>query len=130
MNDSIKTFMRRTILSGLGLVLFEAVLLFFFTENYIKYISGLLFGFLFNVLFFRLMYLNISKALNMQETKAKTYIFTNYMARYILSGFVLFIAAMYPQLSLYTCFLGLLTIKLVLHLKNFYNYISKKTTTN
>lgn len=119
MSDTNK-MIKRVIIHSLIFVAIVSIALFFIFDQPMKYILGLLFGYAFNLVFFRLMYLNISKAMDMTEDKAKSYITVNYIARYIISGFVLLIAASYSYLNIFTCFIGLLSIKLVIHLRNFY----------
>lgn len=119
MNDT-KNMIKRVIIHSLIFVILTSIILLLIFEHPLKYILGLLFGYFFNLVFFRLMYLNITKAMDMKEDKARSYITINYIARYIISGFVLFIAASYSYLNIFTCFIGLLSIKLVIHIRNFF----------
>lgn len=128
MKDDTQKFIVETILHSVILIIFEVILLAIIIPNPASFIYGLLFGYAFCLIFFSLMYLNISRALDMTETGAKRYMFANYMARYFLTACILLISAMYPFLSIYTCFLGLLTIKIVLYIKNLINYIKGNKT--
>ncbi len=116
MNNTEK-YMAQVVKVSLCLVIVESILIFLLMgEEASHYFFGLVFGYFFNLIFFRLMYLNAKRVVEMQEKKAKRYMVFNYFMRYILTGFILFIAAKYPQMSLYTCFLGLLTIKLSVYI--------------
>lgn len=100
------------------LMLLEIVLFFCMGEKFQEHLYGLLLGGFVNILFFRLMYLNISKVVDRKVKNIQTYIFFNYIARYCITGFILYIAATNENISLYSCFLGLLSIKLVIHIQN------------
>lgn len=107
--------------------LFEIVFFFAIKESLLQNIYGLLLGGFVNLLFFRLMYLNINKVLEGRVKNVRAYIFINYLARYTITGFILYIAAVREDISLYSCFLGLLSIKIVIYLQNFCNmYLNKK----
>lgn len=101
--------------------LLEIVFFFVAKENLLQNIYGLLLGGVVNLLFFRLMYLNINKVLGGKVKNVRGYIFINYLARYAITGFILYIAAVREDISLYSCFLGLLSIKIVIYLQNFCN---------
>ncbi|NLW52996.1 MAG: hypothetical protein GXY87_06525 [Tissierellia bacterium] len=127
-DDSTQSLIFNIIKYSVLLVVFESVLIFLFLDNPLRYFLGLMFGFFFNLIFFRLMYLNVNKVVGMTQGKAKSYIFANYLARYIITGFVLFIAGSYSQLNIFTCFLGLLTIKIVIYIRNFILMIKSRKT--
>lgn len=103
----------------LAVILFETLVILIFFNTPLRLIFGLLFGYIFSLIFFRLIYLNVSRAVDMSVSKAKRYMTLNYAARYIITGAVLVIAGLYSQLSLFTCFLGLLSVKLAIYLNNF-----------
>lgn len=127
-DESTQSLIFNIIKYSVLLVVFESVLIFLFLNNPLRYFLGLMFGFFFNLIFFRLMYLNVNKVVGMSEGKAKRYVFANYLARYIITGFVLLIAGLYSQLSIFTCFLGLLTIKIVIYIRNFVLTIKTRQT--
>lgn len=106
--------------------LLEIGFFFVIRENILHNIYGLLLGGVVNILFFRLMYLNINKVLDGKVKNVQAYIFINYFARYAITGCILYIAAVQENISLYSCFLGLLSIKIVIYLQNFYSMYLKR----
>lgn len=109
------------------LMLLEIIVFFCIGVKFKEHLYGLLLGGFVNILFFRLMYLNIVKVIDRKVKKIQTYIFLNYVARYCITGFILYIAAINENISLYSCFLGLLSIKMVIHIQNFWKIFLSKT---
>lgn len=121
-NDGIKV-----VKSAILLLFVEVGFFFVLQVNRWQNIYGVLFGGVVGLLFFRLIYLNITKVLDGKVKNMRGYIFINYIVRYIITGFILYIAAVSEYISLYTCFLGLLNIKIVIYLQNFCDiYLNRK----
>lgn len=108
------------------LMLLEIILFFCIGAKFKEHLYGLLLGGFVNILFFRLMYLNIVKVVDKKIKNIQAYIFMNYIARYCITGLILFIAATNENISLYSCFLGLLSIKIVIHIQNFWKIFLSK----
>lgn len=83
----------------------------FFTDNIMGWTVGILFGVIIALLKLKLMENTLTKAVTMPEAKAKSYTQRHYMARYLLTGIVLLIAALTPGISLVGVFIGLLSMK-------------------
>lgn len=112
-------YVKGVIVKALILLVFESVfIMLFFHKKAIPLVFGLLLGGFLNILFFTIMYKNILVALNKSEAGAKRFMQINYMVRYIISGIVLYISTQSSYLNVFTCMIGLLTIKLVLYLNN------------
>ena len=112
-------YVKGVIVKALIFLVFESVfIMLFFHKKAIPLVFGLLLGGFLNILFFTIMYKNILVALNKSEAGAKRFMQINYMVRYIISGIVLYISTQSSYLNVFTCMIGLLTIKLVLYLNN------------
>lgn len=114
--------MAKTIKYSFAIFIFEAILIFVFGNPPMKYLGGLLLGYVFNLIFFRIMYLNAKSKVEMQAKRAKRFSIINYTARYAITGVILYIAAVSPKLSLLTCFIGLLSIKLAIYVSTIVDY--------
>lgn len=78
---------------------------------------GLLFGLIFSILKLILMQNTIKKAVLMPEGKAQRYANVQYMIRYVLTGVVLFVAAVEPTINLLGVLIGLLSMKVGAYLQ-------------
>lgn len=78
------------------------------------YIYGLMFTTTIAIINFRLMSMNIEKAIEMPQSNIKKYILMNYLFRYIIYGIVITIAFLADYINIYTALLGLFTIKIVI----------------
>lgn len=95
-----------------------------------KYILGLMFGSIINILNFRLMSLTLSKSTKMPQHKVMPYVTANYMVRYIIYGIVLTISVVADYLSLFTVIIGFFMVKAVIISDTFFDIIFKKKTKN
>lgn len=91
-----------------------------------KYILGLVFGSIINILNFRLMSLTLSKSVTMPQHKVMPYVSANYMIRYIIYGIVLTISVLADYLSLLTVIIGFFMVKAVIISDNFFDIFVKK----
>lgn len=89
---------------------------------------GLVFGVIINLLNFRLMSLSLAKAMKMPQAQIMPYVVGSYMARYIIYGVVLTIAALADYLNFYTVVLGFFMVKIVILSDTFYDTIKRKTS--
>ena len=80
-------------------------------DDKMSWTMGILFGLIFAILKLKLMENSITKAVQMPEAKAQKYANVQYMIRYVLTGIVLFIAALEPSVSLLGVFFGLFSMK-------------------
>lgn len=113
------------IYKALILLLFELVIVLLFFENKLSLALGLVIGGGLSIVSFRVIYLNILIAIGKSEEKAKKYMTISYTIRYIVYGLVLAFSALSSLFSIYTCALGLFSIKLAMYINNwitlFYN---------
>lgn len=117
--DQNDRYVQSIIVKSLILIALEVLLLFiFFNKDFVPLFLGLLLGGFINIIFFRILYSNILVAITKSADKAKRFITLNYMARYFISGLVLFVATKSNYLNVFTCLLGFLTIKLVFYFNN------------
>lgn len=117
------------ILKALAIIVIESILIFvIFRNDFFPLFFGLLLGGLINIAFFYVLYKNIIVAIDKTEEKAKRYITMNYTIRYIISGIVLFVAAKSDYLNVFTCLLGLYTIKLALYLNNLKTFFNGRNS--
>ena len=89
---------------------------------------GLVFGVIINLLNFRLMGLSLAKAMKMPQAQIMPYVVGSYMARYIIYGVVLTIAALADYLNFYTVVLGFFMVKIVILADTFYDLVKRKTS--
>ena len=81
--------------------------------------KGILFGLLFSLLKLKLMKTTFDKAVLMPETKAKNYATVHYVLRYLLTGLVLFVAAIEPGINILGVFFGLVSMKAAAYMQFF-----------
>jgi len=89
------------------------------------YVLGLIFGSIINLLNFRLMSMTLKKSVNMSQGKIMPYIVANYMARYLIYGIVLTVAAFADYLNFLTVILGIFMVKFTIIYDAFYESIKK-----
>src|SRR5699024_9968060 len=101
---------------------FVAIVCFFlFTSEPTPLILGFIFGLSLSLLNFRLLYLHINKAVQMVPARAKTYMISRYLIRYTLVGVCIYISLKAPYINILGTILGLLLLKIVIHLDNLFN---------
>ena len=115
-----------SIIKKAGLLIFIESILLIFLDNSIPLILGLLFGGIISIVFFKITYVNIQYLIDKTERQAKRIMIINYTIRYFISGLVLFVCAKSDNLNIFTCFLGLLSIKLTFYTNNMISLISRK----
>lgn len=125
MND-INKFVNNIILKNLIFIVIQMIIIIIFFKNFIPLILGLLVGGGLSIIFFRIIYLNLIQAMDSGVKGAKRIMTINYIVRYIISGLVLFVCAKSPYFNIFTCALGLISIKLTLYINNVYSLISGK----
>jgi len=107
------------IMVGAGFVSLCLMLFAFMTDEPLKFILGVTYGGLFSILNFRLMYLQIERAIKMPSGKAQSYLQTRYFLRYLITGVVIYMALINPWLNIFGVFLGLIAVKLSVYLNEF-----------
>ncbi len=98
----------------------------FFVEP-LKWWLGALFGYVVNLLCFRLLYLDIEKSVTKQKNAAKGRAFAGYFGRYVIKGAALYASIVSPVLSMGSCVLGLLSINAAIHVLNILNILFAKS---
>lgn len=112
------------IMIGAGFISLCLMLFAIVTEEPLKYILGVTYGSLFSILNFKLMFLQVQKAIKMPSAKAQSYLQTRYFLRYLITGVVIYMALINPWLNIIGVFLGLIAVKLSIYLHEF---LSKKS---
>lgn len=97
-----------------------------FVSNKISWTLGIAFGLIFSLLKFKLMENTFSKALQLPQAKAKSYVSFHYMIRFLLSGVVLFIAALEPSISMLGVVVGMLSMKVAAYMQ--LGFVKKNST--
>lgn len=72
----------------------------FFAADFAAFAKGMIFGTLFSILKFMLLEKTLVKAADMPKEDASNYARMHYMARYFLTGVVVFVGAVVPSVSL------------------------------
>lgn len=108
------------------LMFVEVLLVLIFASDPLPKILGVFLGTLVSSLFFRVIYLNIVNMLEKPEKEAKRYMRMNYFFRYIIYGLIMVLAIKADYLDLLMTVLGLLSIKFVIYLQNFWELIREK----
>lgn len=94
----------------------------------LKWWLGLIFGYVINLLCFRLLYLDIEKNITKENPKAaKAGAFGGYFGRYVLKGAAMFASIKSGILCLGSCTAGLLSINAAIHVLNILNIIFAKS---
>ena len=88
--------------------------LIIWNESSTTFITGLIFGAIIGFLNFRLMYITLTKAVKMQPHRAQGYAFSNYMARYTITGVVLYVSLKADHINVIGVVIGLFALKLVI----------------
>jgi len=115
------------VMIGAGFISLGLMLFAFTTAEPIKYMLGVFFGGLYSILSFRLLKLDIEKAIKMPSAKAQSYFQTRYFLRFLITGVVIYVALINPWLNIIGVLLGLLAVKLSVYLNEF---LSKKNVSN
>lgn len=100
---------------GFTLVIYAIGLLI--VSNKWSWSLGILFGLLISLLKYKLMENTFKRAVLMPEEKAKSYTSRHYMLRYLLTGVVLFVAAIEPSIDIIGVFFGLISMKLAAYMQ-------------
>ncbi len=100
---------------GFTLVIYAIGLLI--VSNKWSWSLGILFGLLISLLKYKLMENTFKRAVLMPEEKAKSYASRHYMLRYLLTGVVLFVAAIEPSIDIIGVFFGLVSMKLAAYMQ-------------
>lgn len=123
---SNEQFVSSIILRAILLLIVESIILLIFFENFIPLFLGLILGGAISIIFFRTIYLNILYAIEKTEAQAKRFMTINYIVRYFISGLVLFVSGRSDYLNIFTCLIGLLTIKFTLYIYNLTSFFKER----
>lgn len=119
-------YFNKIVIRVLILLALESILFFVFSEQYLPLITGVIVGGIFNLIFFKIIHLNIISAIEKTPSQAKRIMVINYIIRYIISGILLFVSAKSIYLDFFTTALGLLSVKIVVYIYNLYSLIFEK----
>ena len=119
-------YFNKIVIRVLILLALESILFFVFSEQYLPLITGVIVGGIFNLIFFKIIHLNIISAIEKTPIQAKRMMVINYIIRYIISGILLFVSAKSIYLDFFTTALGLLSVKIVVYIYNLYSLIFEK----
>lgn len=104
-----------------GIISFIGGIVGMFFVSPLKWWCGTIFGYLINLLCFRLMYLNIENNIAKAPKASKAASFGGYSVRYIIKGFTLYASYASDYLSICSCIIGLLSISVAIHVLNILN---------
>lgn len=124
--DNAYKFMIRTMKFSVFVFLFELFVVSVFFGEPLKYIIGLILGYCLNLLFFRVMYLNVKSKIEMESKKAIVFTRINYAVRMFITGLLFYVAIKSPKISLLTCVIGLLNVKIAIYVSTIYDAFGKK----
>lgn len=124
--DNAYKFMIRIMKFSVFVFLFELFLIGIFFDEPLMYIIGLVLGYALNLIFFRVMYLNVKSKLEMESKRAIIFTRINYAVRMIITGLLFFVVIKSNKISLLTCVIGLLNVKIAIYVSVIYDAIIKK----
>lgn len=113
------------VLTGAFLLILGGLFFFLFPDPW-PLVKGLAFGGLISMLMFKLLYLTIVRSVEMESARAQAYASLSYLIRYLIYGVTIFIAAKADYLNLWTCLVGIFSVKWVIWLKNLYDIFRDK----
>ena len=87
----------------------------------VKWWGGAVFGYVINILCFRLMYLNLQSSLSKSAKASKAVSFGGYSVRYLIKGVALYASYANNYLSAGSCIMGLMSISAAIHVLNILN---------
>ncbi|MFM1535623.1 ATP synthase subunit I [Helcococcus ovis] len=119
-------YVNSIIIKVLILLIVESIIILIFFDKVLPKILGLLLGGFVSIAFFKILYLNIVVAIEKSEAQAKRYMAINYSVRYLISGLIFFIAAKSIYLNIFTCLIGMLSIKFVFYINNLFSFIEER----
>ncbi len=95
---------------GFSLIVYAIGLLL--QQSILPWTLGIALGLIIAILKLKLMEKALNVAVTLPEGKAKAYTQRQYMLRYLVTGLVLFVAAIMPHIHLLGVFMGLLSMKI------------------
>jgi len=104
----------KTMLGAMAIASILSGIMLITIPNPKSYIYGLMFTTTITILNFRLMSMNIEKAIDMPGKNINKYILVNYTFRYIIYGIAVIISFLADYINIYTALFGLFTIKIVI----------------
>lgn len=104
----------KTMLGAMAIAIIMSGIMRIIISNPKSYIYGLMFTTTITILNFRLMSINIEKAIDMPGGNINKYILVNYIFRYIIYGIAITISFLADYINIYTALFGLFTIKIVI----------------
>ena len=105
----IKKYAMQSTMVAFSLIVYGIGL--FLVADFLSWTIGIALGLIIALLKLKLMENTFTKAVQLPEAKAKGYTQRQYMLRYVLTGIVLLVAALNPQVSLLGVFFGLVSMK-------------------
>ena len=119
-------FTNEYIAIAFGVMLFASGMMILLIKNWKPYVGGWVFGCLIAMAMFKLMFFTFSRAVEKTERGASVFVGVHYFLRLTLYAVVLAVSAKAEYLSLATTFLGLLSIKYVILIRNMFDYLRSK----
>ncbi len=93
-----------------------AAVMYFFFEDGLRLIFGLVFGSLITLLMFVELAITIQKAVNMEASKANAYTTSKYYLRFLIYGVVIFVSIKAPYINVIGTVIGLLSVKVIIYI--------------
>lgn len=128
---NISEISRRMTLSIIiiGLVSILASIIYYRSLEFLPFLLGVVAGAIISIVKIFLLKRAVEKVTTMEKGKAGTYISVQHMLRLLLSGAVLFLGALVPQISLWGVIVGILAYQLSLYIINIGSNIKSKEKT-
>ncbi|MDO5026853.1 MAG: ATP synthase subunit I [Tissierellia bacterium] len=125
--DNAYKFMIRTMKFSIFVFLFELLIIILASDKPMPYMTGLALGYALNLIFFRVMYLNVKSKLEMDTKKAKVFSMINYLARMIITGLFFYVAIMSDKVSFLTSIIAMFNVKIAIYVSVIYDaFVDRK----
>jgi len=108
--DLCKSITQKTIIAACILALAFGILI----SDWKPWVSGLFFGSIFGVLNFKLLALTLEKSVKKGPSKARNYVMSRYMVRYVLTAIVLFVGFRANYIHVIGVIVGIFLVKVVI----------------
>lgn len=119
-------YIKNYIWRGILINFFVGLLFLLFVKNPKPYILGILFGGSVSVLMFIALYHSTVRMVDKEPEAGKRYAMIQYLFRMCIYAAVLVVAALADYISLYTTFIGLLSVKIAIHTDNIWKLFQER----
>jgi hypothetical protein len=99
----------------ISLVCILASVIYYRSLNFLPFMLGIILGSALSIMKVFLLGRTVNKALSMEKHRAGNYVSIQHLLRLVLTGFVLFLGAILPHISLWGVVAGILSFQLSLY---------------